>query len=288
MPQPSVAPKIFDRDLIAHHLRRRPAGHDDFVTRLVLADLAERLGAVTRDFERAIILSPDASVLPETGESANGHFRFQRASTVLATDGIPLIDPELLDLPARDYDLIVSLFDLDVVDDVPGYLARARAHLRGDGLFIAAAIGGDSLTELREAFLTADSEVGGGAFLRVAPFIPLNAAGGLLQRAGLALPVSDVETHTVRYRSPLSLMRELKALGASNPLADRPDRMATLRLIEAASAAYEALAGDSDGRVRATLEIVWMSGWAPHERQQKPLKPGSAQISLTRVLGAKD
>jgi hypothetical protein len=204
-------------------------------------------------------------------------------STVLGAT----VDPEVLDLPRRSYDLIVSIFDLDVVDDVPGFLARARAHLRGDGLFLAAAIGGDSLTELREAFLTADADVSGGAFLRVAPFIPLSDAAGLLQRAGFALPVSDVETHTVRYETPLSLMRELKALGASNPLADRPHKMATLALIRAASAAYEALAADSDGRVRATLEIVWVSGWAPHESQQKPLKPGSAEISLTKVLGTK-
>jgi hypothetical protein len=288
MPDISIAPKVFDRDLVARHLRRRPAGHDDFVTRLVLADLEERLGTVTRDFEQAIILSPDASVLPTTGRSANGAFRFERASTVLPLDGVPLVDPEVLDLPSRGYDLIVSIFDLDVVDDVPGFLARARAHLRGDGLFLAAAIGGDSLTELREAFLTADAEIGGGAFLRVAPFIPLSAAAGLLQRAGLALPVSDVETHIVRYQSALSLMRELKALGASNPLADRPHKLATMRLIQAASAAYEALAGDADGRVRATLEIVWMSGWAPHESQQKPLKPGSAQISLAQVLGTKN
>jgi hypothetical protein len=256
--------------------------------RLVLGDLAERLGAVTRDFEQAIILAPDASALPLSGRSAHGPFRFERASTVLPTPGIPLVDPEALDLPRRGYDLIVSLFDLDVVDDVPGFLARARAHLRGDGLFLAAAIGGDSLTELREAFLSADAETGGGAFLRVAPFIPLSAAAGLLQRAGFALPVTDVETHTVRYESPLSLMRELKALGASNPLADRPHKMATLRLIQTAVKAYEQLASDLDGRVRATLEIVWLSGWAPHESQQKPLKPGSAEISLAKVLGTKN
>jgi hypothetical protein len=109
-----------------------------------------------------------------------------------------------------------------------------------------------------------------------------------LQRAGLALPVSDVEHHTVRYQSPLSLMREIKALGASNPLADRPHRLATLKLIQAATAAYEALASDPDGRIRATLEIIWMSGWAPHESQQKPLKPGSAEISLAQVLGKKN
>ena len=284
MPDITLAPKVFDRRLIARHLARRPRGHDDFVTRLVLADLEERLGTVTRDFEQALIMSPDASVLPVGGRSASGPFGFERVSTILPVDGVPLVDPEALDLPRRGYDLIVSIFDLDVVDDVPGFLARARAHLRGDGLFLAAAIGGDSLTELREAFLSADAEVSGGAFLRVAPFIPLSEAAGLLQRAGLALPVSDVETHVVRYASPLSLMRELKALGASNPLADRPHRMATLRLIRAASAAYEALAGDADGRVRASLEVVWMSGWAPHESQQKPLKPGSAEISLAKVL----
>jgi SAM-dependent methyltransferase len=283
MPDIVFAPKVFDRALIRRHLERRPEGHDDFVTRLVLADLEERLGTVTRDFEQALIMAPDGSVLPRTGRSANGPFQYERVSTVLGAT----VDPEVLDLPRRSYDLIVSIFDLDVVDDVPGFLARARAHLRGDGLFLAAAIGGDSLTELREAFLTADADVSGGAFLRVAPFIPLSDAAGLLQRAGFALPVSDVETHTVRYETPLSLMRELKALGASNPLADRPHKMATLALIRAASAAYEALAADSDGRVRATVEIVWMSGWAPHESQQKPLKPGSAEISLTKVLGTK-
>jgi hypothetical protein len=288
MPDISLAPKVFDRALIARHLERRPAGHDDFVTRLVLADLVERLGTVTRSFEQALIMSPDATVLPAWGRSANGQFAYERVSTVLPMAGAPLVDPEALDLPRRGYDLIVSLFDLDVVDDVPGFLARARAHLRGDGLLLAAAIGGDSLTELREAFLSADASVSGGAFLRVAPFIPLSAAAGLLQRAGLALPVSDVETHTVRYQTPLSLMRELKALGASNPLADRPHRMATMKLIRAASAAYEQLASDLDGRVRATLEIVWMSGWAPHESQQKPLKPGSAEISLTQVLKTKN
>jgi len=288
MPPIQMPPKVFDRALIARHLQRRPAARDDFVMRLVLADLDERLGTVTRDFEQALIMAPDASGLPTAGRSANGPFRFARVSSVLDVPGVPMVDPEALDLPERNYDLIVSLFDLDVVDDVPGFLARARAHLRGDGLFIAAAIGGESLTELREAFLAADAEVGGGAYLRVAPFIPLSEAAGLLQRAGLALPVSDVETHTVRYDNALGLMRELKALGASNPLADRPQKPATLRLLSAVNDAYAALARDPDGRVRATLEIIWMSGWAPHESQQKPLKPGSAEISLTKVLGQKN
>ncbi|MEQ1771248.1 MAG: SAM-dependent methyltransferase [Devosia sp.] len=281
---PKPHPRIFDRRLIASHLARRPAGHDDFVTALVLDDLSHRLGTVTRTFDKAILLAPDASAMPSTGRSAEGIFDFARASTVLGSHVAPLVEAEPLTLPDRGYDLIISLFDLQIVDDVVGFLARARAHLKGDGLVRAAAVGGDSLNELREAFLAADAELSGGAFGRVAPFIPLSEAGGLLQRAGLALPVADVETHTVRYSTPLSVMRELKGLGATNPLHDRPTKLASRRLIARASGEYEKLAADSDGKVRATLEIIWLSGWAPHESQQKPLKPGSAEISLTKVL----
>lgn len=281
----ALPPKVFDRALIAEHLGRRPAEPDDFVTQLALDDLASRLITVSRDFERALILAPDGARLPLMGRSASGAFAFERLSTVLGSPDAPLVDPEALLLPRDDYDLIVSLFDLQVVNDVPGFLARIRAHLRPDGLMIAAALGGDSLTELRQAFLRADAEITGGAFARVAPFIPLADAGGLLQRSGYALPVTDLETYPVRYADPLRLIRDLKRLGAQNPLADRPGRMATKALIAAASAAYAELAGDPDGRVRATLEIIWLAGWAPHESQQKPLRPGSATVSLKDVLG---
>lgn len=281
MPLP---PKVFDRDLIARHLARRPADADDFVMRLVLDDLAARLITVTRSFTQALILAPDARGLPVMGRSGSGVFAFERAATALGSEAAPLVDPEALALPRTGYDLIVSLFDLTVVNDVPGFLARLRAHLRPDGLLIAAAIGGDSLTELRQAFLRADAELSGGAFARVAPFIPLADAGGLLQRAGFTLPVTDVETHIVRYADALRLMRELKALGAQNPLADRPGRPATRRLIAAAAAAYGELAADPDGRVRATLELIWMSGWAAHESQQQPARRGSATVSLKDVL----
>lgn len=273
--------RIFDRALIARHLRRRPSDRDDFVLELVLEDLAVRLTAVSREFQRAVILAPDANALPTSARSATAPFTFARLST-LGGD----LDAEQLMLPRSDYDLIVSLFDLQIVDDVPGFLVRVREHLAADGLFLAAAMGGDSLTELRQAFLTADSERSGGAFARVAPFIPVSEVARLLQRAGFALPVGDVETHTIRYGSPLALMRELKALGASNPLADRPGRPMTASWLAAAASAYEAVAADPDGRVRATLEIVWMSGWAPHASQQKPLRPGSAEVSLTKVLGS--
>lgn len=281
----ALPPKVFDRTLIAEHLSRRPAEPDDFVTQLALDDLASRLITVGRDFEQALIMAPDGARLPLMGRSASGAFAFERVSTVLGSPDAPLVDPEALLLPRQGYDLIVSLFDLQVINDVPGFLSRIRAHLKPDGLMIAAALGGDSLTELRQAFLRADAETSGGAFARVAPFIPLADAGGLLQRSGYALPVTDLETYPIRYGDPLRLMRELKGLGAQNPLADRPGRMATRTLIAAANAAYAELAGDPDGRVRATLEIIWLSGWAPHENQQKPLRPGSATVRLKDVLG---
>jgi hypothetical protein len=280
-------PELFDRDLIATHLRRRPADHDDFVTRLALDDLAVRLSAVTRTFERALIMAPDATPLPTAGASANGRFAFARAATVVPSSAALLVDPEAPTLPHTDYDLIVSIFDTQIVNDVVGFLARLRLHLRPDGLLLAAFAGGATLTELRQSFLEADAEIWGGAVARIAPFIQLGDAGSLLQRAGLKLPVTDVEGHTVRYRSPLALMAELKQLGASNPLADRAARPMTRTLLSAASAAYERLAGDPDGRVRATLEIVWLSGWAAHDSQQKPMQPGSAKTSLKQALGDK-
>lgn len=280
-----MPPRLFDRDRIATHLARRPAGADDFVTRLVLEDLDFRVSTISRQFEKAAILAPDAAALPEAGNSAIGPFRYTRFATMPLGSGLPLVDPEALLLPDSDYDLIVSLFDLQITDDVPGLLARLKAHLRPDGLLFAAAVGGDSLTELRQAFLAADAELSGGAFARVAPFIPLSDAGALLQRAGLALPVTDVETHVVRYADPLRLMRELKALGAQNPLAERPNRMATRDLLVEAATAYATEFSDTDGRVRATLEIIWMSGWQPHDSQQKPLKRGSASVRLGDVLG---
>lgn len=282
----AAPPKIFDRALIARRLARRSAP-GDFVLALVLEDLAERLLTVSRRFERALIMAPMAGALPLAGTSGAGEFAFARAATAVASGEAPLLDPENLRLPRDDHDLVVSLLDLQCVSDVPGLLARVRAHLAPDGLFLAAALGGDTLIELRQAFLAADAEVCGGAFARVAPTIPLAEAGPLLQRTGFALPVADVETRIVRYASPLALFEELRLLGASNPLADRPQRLATPKLLAAASEAYRRIAADPDGRVRATLEIVWFSGWSPHESQQKPLAPGSARVSLADVLGKK-
>ena len=271
-------PQIFDQALIRQHLNRRPAAETDFVTALVLGDLEDRLATLLRPFSRALLIGPDPERLPAEGQSAHGRFPFERLSAFTAEGEMPEID-------GANYDLIVSLLHLQCVNDVPGYLARLRARLAPDGLLLAAALGGETLTELREAFLSADASVQGGASARVAPFIQVRDAGALLQRAGLALPVADVETHVVRYPQALALMAELKDMGASNPLADRSRRPATRTLLAAAAQAYASRDGDPDGRIRATLEIIWLSGWAPHESQQQPLKPGSATVSLRDVLG---
>ncbi|QQR36934.1 SAM-dependent methyltransferase [Devosia oryziradicis] len=270
-------PAIFDTALIARHLARRPQP-SDFVTDLVLADLEDRLGALIRDFPRAAIIGPDLERLPASGQTASSRFTFERHAAFAGADEVP-------QLTGEDYNLIVSVLHLQAVNDVPGYLARLRARLLPDGLLMIAALGGETLTELREAFLAADALVLGGASARVAPMIQVRDGGALLQRAGLALPVADVETHIVRYPTPFALMAELKALGAANPLVDRPRHPASPALLAAAANAYQARDADPDGRIRATLEIVWLSGWVPHESQQKPLKPGSATTRLGDILG---
>lgn len=270
-------PAIFDTALITRHLARRPQA-SDFVTDLVLDDLDDRLAALIREFPRAAIIGPDVERLPQFGQTASARFAFERHAAFIGADEVPALQGD-------GYNLIVSILHLQAVNDVPGYLARLRARLAPDGLLLIAALGGETLTELREAFLAADALVFGGVSARVAPMIQVRDAGALLQRAGLALPVADVETHTVRYSSPFALMAELKALGAANPLVDRPRRLASPALLTAAANAYLAQDADADGRIRATLEIVWLSGWVPHESQQQPLKPGSATTRLGDVLG---
>ena len=276
MSDPSASPpNLFDRNLI---VRRRARGQTtpDFVTELVLADLAERLENVNRRFEQAVIAGPGLIGLTPA------------LPTVDSLEIVPTLTPDQADdmpaLAGADYDLVVSVLDLQAINDVPGTLVRLRRALRPDGLFLAVALGGLSLNELRTAWIEADSAIAGGAYIRVAPFMDVRDAGSLLQRAGFALPVSDTDTHRVRYADPLKLMRELKALGAANPMAEKPKSPVTPGHLAAAIAAYPV---DDDGRISATLELIWMSGWAPDDSQHKPLAHGSATISLTEVLKTK-
>jgi SAM-dependent methyltransferase len=207
----------------------------------------------------------------------------------LTDEGITVVaDAEALPFCDASVDLVVSALALQYVNDLPGTLIQIRRALKPDGLFLAAMLGGDTLSELRQAFAAAETEIEGGVSPRVAPFADVREMGALLQRAGFALPVTDVDRLTVRYSSAFTLMVELRRMGATNALTERrrtPLRRATLnRMAEI----YAQRFSDRDGKIRATFEIIWLSGWAPHESQQKPLRPGSAQARLADALGTRE
>jgi SAM-dependent methyltransferase len=266
-------PVIFDRRLLRARLARAAAiGPATFLLDRVADDIAERLSAVLRTFDIAVDLGTPTDAVRRAIAGRVGTV----ASVVADEEALPFRDASL--------DLVVSALALQFVNDLPGTLIQIRRALRPDGLFLAAMIGGESLAELRAAFAGAEAEVEGGVSPRVAPFADLRDLGALLQRAGFALPVTDVDRITVRYASPLALMHDLRRMGAGNALIERqrtPLRRATLhRLLEI----YAERFADPDGRIRATFEIVWLSGWAPHQSQQQPLAPGSAKTRLADAL----
>lgn len=284
-------PLVFDRALQRRRLARAGRlGAETFLLDRVAEDLADRLGAVKRHFATALDLGTptDAVARALAGHPAIGRLFTaaplaeglgQRRDAVVA-------DEEALPFAPGSLDLVVSALALQGVNDLPGVLAQVRRALKPDGLFLAGFVGGSSLTELRQAFTIAESETTGGISPRVAPFVDVRDLGGLLQRAGFALPVADTDRIVVRYGSPFTLFSELRRMGAANALAER--RRVPLRrdtLLRAAEVYAERFA-DPDGRLRVTFDIVWLSGWAPHESQKKPLAPGSAKMSLAAALGA--
>jgi SAM-dependent methyltransferase len=279
-------PVVFDRTLLrARQRRARALGPETFLIERVAADVGERLGAVLRDFPVAADIGTPTDAVRDvlSGDTRIGKLISARA----LPDGELAVaaDEEALPFSDGSLDLAVSALALQFVNDLPGALIQIRRALKPDGLFLAALLGGDTLTELRQSFAEAESEVEGGVSPHVAPFADVRDLGALLQRAGFALPVTDVERLTVRYSSPFILMSELRRMGATNVLAERrrkPLRRATLnRMAEI----YAQRFADWDGKVRATFDLIWLSGWAPHESQQKPLRPGSAQIRLADALG---
>jgi len=282
-----AGPELFDRRLL--RLRQRRAARDPatFLLDRVAGELGERLGAVLRRFERAIDLGTPAGALRSVLAASGKVGTVVAVSAQLRRDsGLAVAaDEEALPFADGSLDLVVSALALQFVNDLPGALAQIRRALKPDGLLLAALIGGASLAELRQAFAQAESEIEGGASPRVAPFADVRELGALMQRAGFALPVVDCDRLTVRYDTVFDLMRDLRRMGATNVLRERrrtPLRRATLARM---AQVYAQRFADPDGRLRASFEIVWLSGWAPHESQQKPLKPGSAKQRLADALG---
>jgi SAM-dependent methyltransferase len=271
---PTAAPILFDRALLrarqARALRGQPA---TFLLDRVVEDMAERLQAVTRNFlDVADVWTPGTALQ----ELLRGRFTSISHVGLDASETLPL-QPESLDLA-------VSALAFQFVNDLPGVLAQIRRALRPDGLLLAAMIGGDTLTELRQAFAQAEAECEGGVSPRVAPFADLRDVGALLQRAGFALPVTDVDRTVVRYDNAFALMEDLRRMGATNVMIERRRTLTRPTTMLRMSQIYATRFSDPDGRIRATFDVIWLSGWAPHESQQKPLRPGSAKASLEAAV----
>ncbi|MCJ8144894.1 methyltransferase domain-containing protein [Ancylobacter sp. A5.8] len=277
--------EIFDpRALAARRRRARALGPEPFLLERVADDLADRLAAVKRDFAVAADLGTPADSVRRALAGASMIGRLLAFGPNERADVDAVIDAEALPFAPSSLDLVVSGLALQTVNDLPGVLAQIRRALRPDGLLLAALFGSGTLAELREAFAIAESDTLGGISPRVAPFADLRDLGGLMQRAGLALPVTDVDRVVVRYGDPLSLLHDLRRMGAANPLTDRTRTPLLRKTLVRAFEVYAERFSDPDGRLRATFEICWISGWAPHESQQKPLRPGSAKMRLADAL----
>jgi SAM-dependent methyltransferase len=273
---PTAAPILFDRALLrvrqTRALRGEPA---TFLLDRVAEDIEERLHAVLREFTAAADIWSPGEILRKPLRD-----RFKSVTRI----SLDATGQEFLSLAPESLDLAVSALAFQFVNDLPGVLSQVRRALRPDGLLLAAMLGGDTLTELRQSFAAAEAECEGGVSPRVSPFADLRDVGALLQRAGFALPVTDVDRVVVRYDSAFALMQDLRRMGATNILVERrraPTRRATmLRMAQV----YAERFADSDGRIRATFDVIWLSGWAPHPSQQKPLQPGSAKVSLAEAV----
>jgi SAM-dependent methyltransferase len=273
---PDVAPLLFDRALLrARQNRAQRIDPATFLLDRVAEDMEERLHAVLRDFS-------DVAEIWTPGELLRKPSRDRFKS--IAQIKLEQCGQEILPLQPESLDLVVSALAFQFVNDLPGVLTQIRRALRPDGLLLAAMVGGETLMELRQSFAAAEAECEGGVSPRVAPFADLRDVGALLQRAGFALPVTDVDRVVARYDSALSLMQDLRGMGATNILVERrrtPTRRATLLRM---AQIYAERFSDADGRIRATFDVIWLSGWAPHESQQKPLKPGSAKAGLAEAV----
>jgi SAM-dependent methyltransferase len=294
MSNPAPPPRIFDRALLNRRLDRawtRPRGDTqaDFLLVRTAQDLSERLSLVKRRFAIAADFGspgPHGAAALAVGGQVDCVIRVSPTEASLGNGGFLRAVGDLERLPAADgrLDLAVSLLALQTVNDLPGSLVQMRRALKPDGLLIAAIIGGETLTELRQSLTIAECEILGGASPRVAPFVDVRTLGGLAQRAGLALPVVDLDRAMVRYADMFALLADLRAMGGANALEARSRKPLRRAALERAALAYGEQFADPDGKLRATFDIVWLSGWAPHGSQQKPLPPGSATHRLADAL----
>lgn len=295
MSGPSDGVTPFDRKLLRRRRERaapRLAGHD-FLIREAGERLADRLEDVRRTFPLALDLGCHTGQLATVLGSRGGIETLVQCDLSpamargAAANGRPSLaaDEEFLPFAGGSFDLIMSCLDLHWVNDLPGALLQIRHALKPDGLFLAVLFGLGTLSELRDCLIEAEAETKGGASPRVSPFADARDGAGLLQRAGFALPVADIETLNVTYSDALALMHDLGGMGESNAAQARSDRFAGRALFARAAALYAQRHASTDGRIPARFRLLFLTGWAPHETQQHALRPGSARQRLAQALG---
>jgi SAM-dependent methyltransferase len=254
----------------------------DFLLKYIAEEMDERLSLIERKFENPIQLFGYNKALPNQIVKRGQAREFSYYDS--QNQSADTINNEALNLSNASFDLVLSPASLHLTNDTPGLFAQSHKALKEDGLFMASVLGAGTLQELREALLTAESELYGGASARVIPFADIRDYGGLLQRAGFALPVIDSDTLTVRYDDASALMKDLRAMGMTNPLTDRSKKPVSKAFFTRMNEIYAERFSDPDGRIRASFTIIYLTGWKPHQSQQKPLKPGSAKTRLSDAL----
>jgi hypothetical protein len=281
----------FDVGLALVRRKRRHVAHGDFLMQRVTGDLVERLEAVSRPFAHAVTLhcgGPDVAHAIRIARPAARIDQIEAAHWPGQPDALVRpVEAFIDDVPPR-HELAVSLLAMQGINDLPGFLVQARRLLKPDGLFLGCMLGAGTLRELREVLLQTEAEMSGGASPRVAPLADVRDVGGLLQRTGFALPVTDVDEFTVRHANLFALIADLRALGLTSALTARSRKPLGRAFWARAAEIYMNHHGDADGRIRSSFSVIWMSGWVPDPSQQKPLKPGSAKLSLKQALGASD
>ena len=295
--------EIFDRRVLQRHRERAAPGigGHDFLVREVAERLLDRLDDVRRRFPRALDLGCHHGVVAELLGGRGGvemlvqadlspamaRLAAARGGTGVHAPAV-VADEEALPFAEGAFDLVLSVLSLHWVNDLPGTLVQIARALKPDGLLLAAMIGGESLKQLREALLQAELEVEGGVSPRVSPFADVRDLGGLLQRAGFALPVADLDGLTVTYPSALALMRDLRGMGESGADRNRRRGLTRRETLLRAAALYEQAHGDAAGRIPARFDILYLTGWAPHASQPSPLRPGSARARLAEALDGRE
>lgn len=276
--------ELFDHKLL-HQRQARRKEHSDFLSTHIAKELSERLSIIDRSFQHAFQLNGSKRALADQVQSRGQANKISYIDQIaLAREPVLASDFDILPEAIQHADLLLSPLSLHFTNDTPGLFAQIFRHLVPDGLFFAASLGADTLKELRDSLLTAESELYGSASARVIPFADIRDFGGLLQRAGFALPVIDSDMLTVRYDHMFALIKDIKMMGASNPLIDRSKKPVSRAFFQRAAEIYQERYSDPDGRVRASFNVIYLSGWKPHDSQQKPIKPGSAQQRLSDIL----